>query len=364
MKTDSYVLVINPGSTSTKVALFNGEENVIQKNLSHSVKELDALGRVANQYEYRLEIIFNWLKDEGIELNSLKAVAGRGGLLAPMPGGTYSITPKMIEDLKNATKGEHASNLGAILAKGVADETGVPAFIVDPVSVDEFEDIARISGLPELPRRTLGHTLNTKAVAHRLAKEKGKPLKQLRLIIGHLGGGISISPLKEGKIIDVSGANDGGPFSPERSGLIPTGALIKMAYSGKYSKGELKKKLIGKAGFAGYLGTNDARDIEGMIEKGDKKAEFILEAMGYQIAKEIGAMATVLKGDVDYIILTGGLAHSERLIDAVTGRVGFIAPVKVYAGEDEMYSLAEGVYRVLSRGESAKIYEEEVISFD
>ncbi len=363
MKTDSYVLAINPGSTSTKVALFNERQNVNQKNLSHSVEELDAFGRVADQYEYRLKIVLGWLKDAGTEPRTLRAVAGRGGLLRPIPGGTYSITPKMIEDLKGAVKGEHASNLGAMLAKGVADRIGIPAFIVDPVSVDEFEDIARISGIPELPRRTLGHALNTKAVAHRLAKEAHKPLEQLQLIVGHLGGGISVAPLKGGRIIDVSGANDGGPFSPERSGVIPTGELIKMAYSGKYTKAELKKKLIGKAGFAGYLGTNDAREIEDMIEKGDDKAKFILEAMGYQIAKEIGAMATVLKGNIDYIILTGGLAHSKRLMDIIINRVDFMAPVKVYAGEDEMRSLAEGAYRVLSGTERAKIYEEEVNKF-
>jgi butyrate kinase len=364
MKKEDYVLVINPGSTSTKVAIFENNRNVLQKNLSHSVEELDKLGRVANQYQYRLGIILDWLKEQGIHLKSLVAVSGRGGLLAPMSGGTYGVTQSMIDDLKKATRGEHASNLGAMLAKGIADRAGVPAFITDPVSVDEFEDVARISGLPELPRRTLGHALNIKAVAHRVAKEEGKPLNDLRLIMVHLGGGISISPLKDGRIIDINGANDYGPFSPERAGGMPTVAVIKMAYSGKYTEQELKKKLIGKAGLAGYLGTNDAREVERMIEQGDERARFILKAMAYQIAKEIGAMATVLKGKVDYIVLTGGLAHSKRLVDDIIAMTAFIAPVKVHPGEDEMRSLAEGVYRVISGEQQAKVYEEEVKELD
>lgn len=364
MKTDGYVLTINPGSTSTKVAIFKNSKNLLQRNLSHSAEELDILGRVADQYDYRLDIILKWLKEEGIELETLDAVAGRGGLLASIPGGTYSVTDDMIEDLKNATRGEHASNLGAVLAKGIADRTGIPAFIVDPVSVDEFDDIARISGIPELPRRTLGHALNIKAVAHRVAKEERKSLNQLRLIVVHLGGGISIAPLKDGRIIDVSGANDGGPFSPERVGGMPTGALIKMAYSGNYTKKELKKKIIGKAGLVGYVGTNDAKKVETMIKEGDKKAEFIFKAMAYQIAKEIGAMSTVLKGKVDYIVLTGGLAHWERLVQAIVDRTGFIAPLKVHPGEDEMRSLAEGAHRVLAGEENAKNYEREVRGID
>ncbi|MDD2573039.1 MAG: butyrate kinase [Bacillota bacterium] len=364
MKADGYVLAINPGSTSTKVALFKDNKNVRQRNLSHSVEVLDKLGKVAGQYEYRLGIILGWLKEEGIELKSLDAVAGRGGLLAPIPGGTYIVTSKMLDDLETAARGEHASNLGAMLAKGIADRAGVSAFIADPVSVDEFEDIARISGIPELPRRTHGHVLNIKAVAHRVAMEEGKPLDGLRLIMVHLGGGISIAPLKDGKIIDVNGANDYGPFSPERAGGVPTGALIKMAYSGKHTKQELKQKFIGKAGLAGYLGTNDAREVERMIEQGDQRAEFILKAMAYQIAKEIGAMSTVLKGKVDYIILTGGLAHSKKLVDAITKMTAFIAPAKVLPGEDEMRALAEGVYRVLSGEQQAKVYEEEVKEID
>jgi butyrate kinase len=364
MKAKEYILTINPGSTSTKVALFKDNQNVHQKNLSHSAEDLEKLGRVADQYEYRMGIILDWMKETGIGLDSLAAVVGRGGLLAPIPGGTYKVSQKMIEDLKTAVRGEHASNLGAMLAKGIADNAGVQSFIVDPVSVDEFEDIARISGLPELPRRTLGHALNIKAVAYRVAKEEGKPLKQLGMIIAHLGGGISITPLKDGRMIDVNGANDQGPFSPERAGGVPTGTIVKIAFSGKFTHKELKRKLIGKAGLVGYLGTNDAREVERMIEQGDQKAQLVLRAMAYQIAKEIGAMATVLKGKVDYIVLTGGLAHSKRLVSGITDMVSFIAPVKVHPGEDEMRALAEGAYRVLSGEEKAKIYEEEVKQLD
>jgi butyrate kinase len=364
MKTGKYILTINPGSTSTKVALFMDKQNVHQKNLSHSAEELEKFDQVVDQYQYRLDIILDWLRETGTDLDSLDAVVGRGGLLAPIPGGTYKVTPGMIDDLRKAARGEHASNLGAMLAKGIADQAGVPAFIVDPVSVDEFDDIARISGLPELPRRTLSHALNIKAVAHRVAKEEGRPLDDLRLIMVHLGGGISIAPVKDGRMIDVNGANDQGPFSPERAGGVPTGALVKIAYSGKYSFGELKKKVIGKAGLVGYLGTNDAREVEKMIEQGDQRAALVFRAMAYQISKEIGAMATVLKGKVDYIVLTGGLAHSERLVSMIKGMIGFIAPVKVHAGEDEMRALAEGAYRVISGEENARIYEEEVKQID
>lgn len=360
MGSEGYILTINPGSTSTKVAIFQGLENKLQKNLSHSTEELDTFKRVADQYEYRLKIILDWLQEEGIELNSLVAVAGRGGLLNPIPGGTYRVTQSMIDDLKAAVQGEHASNLGAMLAKGIAEKVGVPAFIVDPVAVDEFEDIARISGMPDIPRRSLFHALNIKAVAHRVSKEVGKKLADLNLIIAHLGGGISVAPMRKGRVIDVNNANDMGPFSPERAGGVPCGALVKLAFSGKYTYDELKKKLVGKAGLVGYLGTNDAREVEKMIEQGDEKAELIFRAMGYQIAKEIGAMSTVLKGQVDYIVLTGGLAHSKRLTAMISDMVGYIAPVKIHPGEDEMQALAEGAYRVLSGEEEAKLYENEV----
>lgn len=354
------LLVINPGSTSTKVAVFRNAENILQKNLSHSSEDLAKYEKITDQFQYRQEMILEWLKEEKIEVESLAAVVGRGGLLRPMPGGTYKVTDAMIDDLKIGIQGEHASNLGGIIAKGIADSQGIPSFIVDPVAVDEFPDIARISGLPELPRKSLVHALNIKAVARRAANDMGKDLTELNFIVSHLGGGISISPVEEGRIIDANNANDAGPFSPERAGSLPVGALVKLCYSGKYTQAEIKKMTVGKAGLVGYLGTNDARDVIKMIENGDKKAELIFDAMTYQIAKEIGAVATVLKGKVDAIILTGGIAYSNLLCEKISKRVQFIAPVKVYPGEDEMLALAEGTQRVLNGEEQAKIYENEV----
>lgn len=354
------LLVINPGSTSTKVAVFTKNDCIAQKSLRHSAEELAQFEKVTDQFEYREQMIINWLKEEKIEMESLAAVAGRGGLLRPMPGGTYIVTDTMVKDLKIGIQGEHASNLGGILAKGIADTQGIPSYIVDPVAVDEYHDIARISGLPELPRKSLVHALNIKAVGRRAAKEMGKQSTDVNFVIAHLGGGISISPVEKGRILDANVANDGGPFSPERAGSLPVGDLIKLCYSGKYTLAEIKKKIIGKAGLAGYLGTNDARNVMEMIQNGDKKAELIFDAMAYQIAKEIGSMSTVLNGNVDAVILTGGIAYSSYLCEKVIKRVQFIAPVKVYPGEDEMLALAEGAQRVLDGEEQAKIYENEV----
>ena len=354
------ILVINPGSTSTKVALFREGESIKQKNLNHPNDELEKFEKITDQYDYRKTIILQWLKEEGIRLDSLVAVVGRGGLLKSMPGGTYKVTDAMIEDLKIGVQGEHASNLGGIIAKSIADDQKIPSFIVDPVAVDEFEDVARISGMPELPRKSLVHALNINAVARRAAVDLGKSIEEANLVIAHLGGGISIAPLKKGKIIDVNNANEQGPFSPERAGGLPAGDIIKMSFSGKYTQAELKKKTVGKAGLVGYLGTNDAREVEKMINQGDKNANFIYDAMAYQIAKEIGGMSTVLKGRVDAIVITGGLAHSKLLCDRIGKRIKFIAPLMIYPGEDEMLALAEGAMRILNGEEKPKIYEEEV----
>jgi butyrate kinase len=277
-----------------------------------------------------------------------------------MPSGTYKVTDAMIEDLKIGVQGEHASNLGGIIAKSIADLEGIDAFIVDPVAVDEFDDVARISGMPEITRRSLLHALNVRAVAHNLAKEKGKKPHELNLVVAHLGGGISVVPMRKGKMVDANNANEMGPFSPERTGGLPVGDIVKMCFSGKYTYQEVKKKMRGKGGLVAYLGTNDAREVEKMINEGDKKAKLVYEAMGYQIGKEIGAMATVLNGDIDAIILTGGIAHSKMLTDYVKEMVEFIAPVVLMPGEDEMWALNQGVLRVFSGEEEAKIYENEV----
>jgi len=354
------ILAINPGSTSTKIAVFEKDVKVKQTNITHDATELAKYERIADQFEFRKQQIITYLNQEGIDIREFDCIVGRGGLLRPMPSGTYKVTDMMIEDLKIGYQGEHASNLGGIIAKSIADEIGKEAYIVDPVAVDEFEDIARISGIPEIQRRSLVHALNIKAVSRRVAKQLGKKLDDCNFIVAHLGGGISVAPLKKGRIVDVNNANESGPFSPERCGQVPVGDLVRLAFSGKYTYKELKKKMVGQAGLVGYLGTNDARVVEEMIKNGDQKAKLIFEAMCYQIGKEIGAVSTVLFGDVDRIILTGGLAYSERLVNYVTDMVKFIAEVVVVPGEDEMQALAEGAYRVLIGEEKAKIYEEEV----
>lgn len=356
-----YVLVINPGSTSTKVALYDQEFEVKSNKLEHSQDELAKYNSVLDQYEYRLNLINNWLKKENIQTSSLKAVVGRGGLLRPIPGGTYLVTDKMLEDLRLGIGGEHAANLGGILARGIADKENINSYIVDPVSVDEFEEVARISGLNLIERKSLIHALNIKAVSHRRAEELNKDLDELNLIVAHLGGGISVAPLEKGRMIDVNNASEMGPFSPERTGSLPVGDLIRMCYSGKYSYEDMKKKIKGKGGLMSYLGTIDAREVEKRIEAGDEYAKLVYDAMIYQISKEIGAAATVLKGEVDDIILTGGLAYSNYIVEKVKEMVSFIGPIVVYPGEDEMGALNKGVLRVIKGEEKAKIYEDEVI---
>lgn len=355
-----FILVMNPGSTSTKVAIFKGEENILQTNLSHSPAELEKFSKITDQFELRKDIILKWLKENNYSTAQLKAVVGRGGLLRPMPGGAYKVTDTMIKDLNIGIQGEHASNLGGIIAKAIADVEEIDAYIVDPVAVDEFDDVARISGMPEIERRSLGHALNIKAVGHRVAASLNKKFNEVNLVVAHLGGGISVAPVRKGRLVDYNNANEMGPFSPERVGGLPVGDVAKLCFSGKYTANELKTKLRGKGGMAAYLGTNDARDVEKMIEAGDTKATMVYDAMAYQIAKEIGAMATVLQGKIDAIVLTGGLAYSKHLTNYIEERVGFIAPLIVYAGEDEMKALNEGVIRVLQGQEIAKIYENEV----
>ncbi len=355
-----YILAINPGSTSTKVALYKNKEKVTTKKIEHNTEELEKFEKITEQYQYRLDMILNWLEKENIKTKELRAVVGRGGLLRSMPGGTYLVTDKMIDDLKIGIQGEHASNLGGIIAKGIGDKEGIKSFIVDPVAVDEFEEVARVSGMPDIKRKSLVHALNIKAVSHRAAKELKKDLSEINLVVAHLGGGISIAPVRKGRIIDVNNANEMGPFSPERAGGLPVGDLVKMCYSGEYTYKEIKKKLKGKGGLVAYLGTNDAKEVVDKIENGDNKAKLVFEAMGYQIGKEIGQMSVALNGDVDKIVITGGLAHAKMLTDYIEDMVKFIAPVTVYRGEDELEALNEGALRVLEGEEKEKIYEEEV----
>ncbi|MBN2900000.1 MAG: butyrate kinase [Clostridia bacterium] len=355
-----YVLVINPGSTSTKVALFAGEENVLQKNLTHSPEELSKFDKITDQFDYRKDMIIDWMKAEGYAIDQLKAVVGRGGLLKPMPSGTYKVTDAMIEDLKIGVQGDHASNLGGIIARSIAELCGVESYIVDPVAVDEFHEVARISGIPQIKRRSLLHALNIRAISIGLADEMNKSLQEMNLVVAHLGGGISVVPLEKGKMIDANNANEMGPFSPERTGGLPVGDLLKMVFSGDYTPQDMKSKLRGKGGLVAYLGTNDVREVQAKIDAGDAKAKLVLDAMCYQIAKEIGMMATVLKGKVDGVVLTGGIAYSNYVTDTITEMVDYIATVYVRPGEDEMKALNEGVMRVENGREMPKIYENEV----
>jgi len=355
-----YVLAINPGSTSTKVALFKEEEAVMKNTIDHSTKELEKYNNIAEQYELRKNNILQWMTANGVKKEELKAVVGRGGLLRPMPGGTYKVTPPMEKDLKIGYQGEHASNLGGLIAKAIGEEEGVPSFIVDPVAVDEFTEEARISGIPQIQRRSLGHALNIKAVGHRVANELGKTFQEVNLVVAHLGGGISVAPVKKGRILDYNNANEMGPFSPERTGGLPVGDLAKLCFSGEYDLKTLKTKLRGKGGISAYLGTNDAREVEAKIKEGDQKAKLIYDAMGYQIAKEIAAMATVLEGKIDAVVVTGGIAHSDYLMNLIKEHVAFLGEFFVHPGEDEMQALNEGALRVLMEEEEAKIYEEEV----
>ena len=350
------ILVINPGATSTKIAVYDGETLRFKKNVEHSAQELRDFPRVFEQYQYRLAMIMQSLKEEGFELATFAAVAGRGGLLKPLAGGTYRVNGQMVADLKKAERGEHASNLGAVIAYDLAEQLGIPAFIVDPVSVDEMEPVARISGLPDLERTSLSHALNMKAVARKVAKEMGKKYEEVNFVVAHLGTGVSVTPHKRGRMVDVNNAKEEGPFSPDRCGGLPAGQLVKLCYSGKYTYEEMREKLTSKGGFYAYLGTTDLREVEKMADQGHELANLLLDALAYQVAKEIGAMAAVLAGDVDRIIITGGIAHSVRIVDDIIKRVKFIAPVVVIPGEEELESLALGALRVLRGEEEAKEY--------
>ena len=352
------ILAINPGSTSTKIAVFDDESSVLEKTIRHSSEELKDFKNIIEQYDFRVKVIENVLKENGFKLEDFDAFVGRGGLLHPIESGTYRVNEAMLEDLKECKYGEHASNLGAIIAYNLATKVNKPAYIVDPVVVDEMEPLARYSGLKGIERKSIWHALNQKAVARRAAKDLHKKYDEVNLIVVHLGGGISVAAHKKGRTVDVNNALNGdGPFAPERAGGLPTISLVDLCMSGKYTYEEMKKLLAGKGGLVSHLGTNNAIEVEERIEKGDEYAKLVYEAMAYQVAKTVGEMAAVLKGEVDAIILTGGLAHSKMLTEWIKERTSFIAPVLLYPGEDEMRALAEGALRVLKGEEKEKIYE-------
>ncbi|EHK2401271.1 butyrate kinase [Clostridium perfringens] len=352
------LLIINPGSTSTKIGVYEGEKEILEETLRHSAEEILKYDTIFDQLDFRKEVILKVLKEKGIDINELDAVVGRGGMLKPIEGGTYEVNEAMVEDLKIGVQGPHASNLGGILSNEIAKEIGKRAFIVDPVVVDEMEGVARLSGVPELPRKSKFHALNQKAVAKRYAKEHNTSYEDVNLIVVHMGGGVSVGAHRKGRVIDVNNALDGdGPFSPERAGGVPSGELLEMCFSGKYSKEEVYKKLVGKGGFVAYANTNDARDLIKLSQEGDEKGSLIFNAFIYQIAKEIGSMAVVLDGEVDAIVLTGGIAYSDYVTNAINKKVKWIAPMVVYGGEDELLALAQGAIRVLDGVEEAKIYK-------
>ncbi|MBP3421691.1 MAG: butyrate kinase [Lachnospiraceae bacterium] len=350
-------LIINPGSTSTKIGVFEDETLLFEETLRHSTEEIASYASIVDQKDFRKDIIVNLLDSKNFDIKSLDVIVGRGGMLKPIPGGTYAVTDDLLEDLKIGKQGQHASNLGGILAREIGDSIGVPSYIVDPVVVDELEDVARFSGVPELPRTSVFHALNQKAVAKRYAKETGKAYDSLNLVVVHMGGGVSVGAHKQGKIVDVFNALDGdGAFSPERAGAVPVGALVKMCFSGEYTEKEVYKKLVGNGGFNAYLGTNDMRDVEKMANEGNEKAILLRAAFVQQVAKDMGAMACVLNGKVDQIIVTGGIAYDKGVVAGLKEKCEWMAPFTVYPGEDELLALAQGALRVMNGEEEAMKY--------
>lgn len=351
------ILVINPGSTSTKLAIYEDEMLLFEKKYDHNTVDIKQFKNVIEQLEFRKQKIYEFLKESKILLNEINAVVGRGGLLKPIPGGTYIINEKMKLDLKNSSK-QHASNLGGLLAKEIGDSLGIPSFIVDPVVVDEMEPVARISGIKGIQRVCIFHALNHKACARKVAKLIGKEYSECNLVVAHIGGGISVGAHQKGKVIDVNNALDGdGPFSPERSGSVPPGSLIELCFQLGITKDKVYQHIVGKGGLVSHFGINDAIEIEKRALEGDEEARLVYYAMAYQIGKEIGACAAVLKGYVDGIVITGGIAHSKKIIHWIRDMVQFIAPVFVLPGENEMEALALGALRLLRGEELAQLYE-------
>jgi len=348
---EKLILAINPGSTSTKIAIYEAIRQSFIKNIKHSTEDLSKFDKISDQFEFRREIILKELKDAKIDINNIAIVMGRGGLVKPIPSGVYNVNERLIEDLKVGILGEHASNLGGLIANDIANQIeGAKAYIVDPVVVDEMDDIARVSGHPLLNRISIFHALNQKAIARTYCQSHNVKYEDVNLIVAHMGGGVSVGAHRNSKVVDVNQALNGdGPFSPERSGSLPVGELAKLCFSGKYTYQEVKQMITGKGGYVAYFGHNDAYKVEQEANAGNEKAKLIQSALAYQVAKEIGAMATVLKGQVDAILLTGGIAYGKPIVNEISQRVGHIAKVFVYPGEDEMKALAMNGLRVLNK---------------
>lgn len=352
------ILAINPGSTSTKIAVYEDDVEKYWETINHTDNELAQFESIADQFEFRKKVILSKLKENGFQITGFDAVVGRGGLLPPIHAGGYTVNEKMKDRIINGPILPHASNLGALIADSIAAPLGIPAWIYDSVASDELKDIARITGVPEIMRQSFTHVLNTKAMARKVAAKYGKKYEDMNFLVVHLGGGISVNAHEKGCIVDVI-TDDGGPFSPERAGSIPLSYVVDMCYSGEYDKKTLSRKLRGLGGLKAHLGTHDCLEVERMISNGDQKAKAVYEAMAYQICKGIGEMAPVLSGDIDAIILTGGAAYSRMLTALITERVKFIAPIEIMPGENEMESLALGALRILKGEEMAREYTEE-----
>jgi butyrate kinase len=357
----SRVLAINPGSTSTKFGLYTRQGAEWVRAVRHGDEELARFGDrpMVARLEYRAALIAQALEEQGYAAGEVAAIAGRGGLLPPIACGTYLVDDAMVEELRLARRGEHASNLGALLALRFAQAAGVNAYIVDPVTADEWQECARLSGSPLIERSPIGHVLNTRAVARRFAREQARPYETLRLIVAHMGSGITVSAHRDGRMID-SNTIEEGPFGPDRTGGLPVRALIKLCFSGRYAQKEIDRKVFGDGGLFAYLGTRDLQEVERRIDAGDRDAALVFDAMVYQISKEAGAMAAVLEGKVDALLLTGGMAHSERVVTRLRAYLDWIAPIRVYPGEDELQALAEGVFRILDGEEKPRRLREEV----
>lgn len=353
----SKILSVNPGSTSTKFAVYEDEKLVCLHTIRHSADDLKPFESLLEQHEFRKNLMMDYLVKDGIDITELAAVVGRGGLVRPLESGVYIVSDKYVDDLKTRYSAEHASNLGGVIAREIAETIpGCLALIADPVVVDEYQDVARISGLPQIPRRSMFHALNHKAIARKYAAANGTTYEKLNLVVAHMGGGISVAAHRLGKVVDSNQGLDGyGPFSPERAGTLDAGQLVDLCFAGKYTYDEIRKLLVGNGGLMAHLGINDTKVILQMVENGDEKARLILEALAYNVAKEIGAMLAVLQGEADAVVLTGGIAYSKFVVEYIKKMISPMIKVTVYPGEDEMESLAMSGLRVL-RGEEAKVY--------
>ncbi len=357
MSTPFRILAINPGSTSTKVALYEDERPLLELAISHTTEEIMRFANVIDQLDWRRGVILEALREHNVDINTLSAVIGRGGLIRPIPSGVYEVNSQMKYDLRNAQM-KHASNLGGLLAEQIAHMIKVKAYIADPPVVDEMDDVARITGMPMCPRKPIFHALNHKATARLHCQRTGLVYEESNLIVVHMGGGISVGAHSRGRVVDVNNALDGdGPFAPDRAGSIPSSELIKVCYSGQYTREQLLKQISSKCGLVAYLGTNSVKEVRERVEAGDERARKVLEAMCYNITKQIGAMAAALSGRVDNIVLTGGIAHNTLVVDYLRDHCSFIAPIAVYPGENELESLAMNALMVLRGTATPKIYE-------